>query len=118
MTCNGCACQEAHAEDVARLTKQLDEARAELAVARSLHDVAISQRDGANFLLSEVERERDEAREKLAKERYNVSLLRYSVIDLLMSADASWEERRLGHDWAEACEAARAAIAAIRKETG
>jgi hypothetical protein len=37
-------------------------------------------------------------------------VLRQALIDLLASADASWEERRLGHDWAEACEAARAAL--------
>jgi hypothetical protein len=33
--------------------------------------------------------------------------LKQALIDLLASADSSWEERRLGHDWAEACEAAR-----------
>jgi hypothetical protein len=31
--------------------------------------------------------------------------------NLLMSADCTWEQRRLGHDWAEACESARAALA-------
>ena len=30
---------------------------------------------------------------------------------LLLSADCAWEKRGKGHDWAESCEAARAAIA-------
>lgn len=36
--------------------------------------------------------------------------LRRSLGDLLLSADAMWEEKRLGHDWAEACEVARAVL--------
>lgn len=35
---------------------------------------------------------------------------------LLMSADASWRERGVGHDWDEACEVALAAMAKARGE--
>jgi hypothetical protein len=33
------------------------------------------------------------------------------IVNLLLSADAEWERRDGGHDWAEACRIARAAIA-------
>jgi hypothetical protein len=33
------------------------------------------------------------------------------ITDLLASADCTWEERGLGHDWAEAVAGARAALA-------
>ena len=33
--------------------------------------------------------------------------LRETVGNLLLSADAAWEEHNLGHDWREACEGAR-----------
>ena len=36
--------------------------------------------------------------------------LREALADMLKSADASWEERGEGHDWAEACEMARALL--------
>jgi hypothetical protein len=49
--------------------------------------------------LAQIERQRDS--------------LRHALADLLNSADASWEERGLGHDWPEACEQARQ----ILKET-
>ena len=32
--------------------------------------------------------------------------------DLLMSAESEWENKRLGHDWAEACESTRELLAA------
>ena len=34
---------------------------------------------------------------------------------LLLSADASWEDNDLGHDWKDACEIARAAIAEVKE---
>jgi hypothetical protein len=37
--------------------------------------------------------------------------LRQALVDLLGSADCSWEEQGGGHDWPEACEEARAAWA-------
>ena len=45
------------ADLLALLREERDEARAELALAKSLHDVAVSQRGGANYLLGEVERD-------------------------------------------------------------
>lgn len=39
-----------------------------------------------------------------------VKRLRTALRGLLLSADAAWEERREGHDWPEACKAARAAL--------
>lgn len=41
--------------------------------------------------------------------KVNAALLE-ALGDLLKSADASWEEHGLGHDWRDACETARAAI--------
>lgn len=54
--------------------RERDEARAELALARSLHDVAVSQRDGNAYLLAQVERERDEAREEVARLRERLQI--------------------------------------------
>lgn len=39
-----------------------------------------------------------------------VDLLEQVVRDLLLSADAAWEQRGEGHDWAEACKRARKAV--------
>lgn len=38
-----------------------------LDLAKSLHDVAVNQRNGANFLLEEITKERDDARIKINK---------------------------------------------------
>jgi hypothetical protein len=38
--------------------------------------------------------------------------------DLLLSADCTWESNNGGHDWREACEAARAALALHRSGSG
>jgi hypothetical protein len=43
--------------------------------------------------------------------RRRVRELRDCISNLLLSADVSWEEQRLGHDWAETCEGARAELA-------
>lgn len=45
------------------------EMQAELDLARSLHDVAVRQRDAANFLLEQVTREREDARVEVARLR-------------------------------------------------
>ena len=42
--------------------------------------------------------------------RSRVQALEDALRGLLLSADCGWEERNEGHDWAEACTAARAAI--------
>lgn len=39
-----------------------------------------------------------------------ISDLRAALRNLLLSADSMWEERRMGHDWAEAMQAARKAL--------
>jgi hypothetical protein len=36
--------------------------------------------------------------------------LREALGDLLLSADASWETNDMGHDWRDACKAARAML--------
>lgn len=43
--------------------------------------------------------------------RTRVGELEAALRGVLLSADASWEEGRWGHDWPEACVAARAALA-------
>jgi len=43
--------------------------------------------------------------------RLERAALRQAIRDLLMSADCEWENKRLGHDWAEACDAARVLLA-------
>ena len=54
--------------------------------------------------------ERDRLREKLAAANRREGALIQTIKDLLMSADCSWEERNEGHDWLEACRAARKAL--------
>lgn len=44
-----------------------------------------------------------------------VKMLRSQIHDMLLSADCTWEARRKGHDWAEACESARAILEATAK---
>ena len=43
--------------------------------------------------------------------RARIKELGETIRDLLLSADCTWEERKEGHDWAEACVAARRALA-------
>jgi hypothetical protein len=64
--------------DVRQALRERDEARAEAVLAKSLHDVAVSQRDGANYLLRETERERDELRAKI--EGQGVGLTALSIL--------------------------------------
>ena len=45
-----------------------------------------------------------------AKLRARVAELISAMNGLLLSADASWEDSRDGHDWPEACQEARAAL--------
>lgn len=42
--------------------------------------------------------------------RNHANRLHAALWGLLLSADAAWEENGGGHDWHEACEAARAAL--------
>ena len=39
----------------------------------------------------------------------------HALRGLLLSADCAWEERNEGHDWAEACQKARAALQAYEE---
>ena len=49
-------------------------------------------------------RERDRLRDRLGEAN---TVVRH----LMLSADANWELERMGHDWADACEEARAFLA-------
>lgn len=53
----------------------------------------------------------DENMAAMQRRAARIEKLEQTIRDLLASADCTWEERRLGHDWADACEAARAALA-------
>lgn len=48
---------------------------------------------------------------QIESDRAIIAELLAALKGLLLSADASWEDNRGGHDWPEACEAARTAIA-------
>jgi hypothetical protein len=61
-------------------------------------------------LIAEGQREIAEARAEVERLRSRLATVEGALRDLLLSADCTWEERRLGHDWADACEAARAAL--------
>lgn len=39
-----------------------------------------------------------------------IGFLMEMISDLLLAADASWEERNEGHDWAETCRRARTVV--------
>jgi hypothetical protein len=51
--------------------------------------------------------------QRLAKAEATVWRLTEALRGLLLSADCSWEEQGGGHDWPEACEEARAALATV-----
>lgn len=49
-------------------------------------------------------------------EAEKVSKLEQALRDMLASADCEWENRKQGHDWAEACQQARVALGLPREE--
>lgn len=63
--------------------------------------------------LGKAKQYNDELQAELAKCQRERDALAEIVRKLLLSADASWEERSLGHDWKDACEEARAALAML-----
>jgi hypothetical protein len=71
----------------------------ELDALRALHEQAVAE---GQRLSAEVARLREE-RDRIAG----------ALRAMLLSADCTWEERRLGHDWAETCDASRAALASL-----
>ena len=73
-------------EEIDRLRQERDEARDE-------KDGALIREEGAVAIEAEVDR------------------LRGLLVDGLNSADCTWEERNEGHDWADWCKRARAALA-------
>lgn len=50
------------------------------------------------------------SRTALPRALRQLALLEVALIELLLSADASWEEQNLGHDWRRACDRARKAL--------
>lgn len=62
---------------------------------------------------SELDECRRENRELLARIR-KLEGLKSVIIGLLMSADCTWEERNEGHDWPEAVQFARQALADLK----
>lgn len=60
---------ECGADDACAFARERDSARADAVLAKSMHDVAVRQRDAANFLLEQVTREREDARVEVARLR-------------------------------------------------
>ena len=56
-------------------------------------------------------RERRSKDETIARQAERIRVLEEALRGILLSADASWEEGGLGHDWPEAMAAARLALA-------
>jgi hypothetical protein len=63
----------------------------------------------------DMAKELEQAEAKLSEAKADVSRLSLALHGMLQCQDASWEEQRAGHDWPEACDAARAALAAAAK---
>lgn len=82
---------------LAALEAERDEWRRVASAQAGLHDAAETALEG-------VLEERDRLRERLVEAKTVVS-------HLMLSADANWELKRIGHDWADACEKARAFLA-------
>jgi hypothetical protein len=76
---------------------------------REMKDEKMSDEDQIKHLLGVLRARALAAEEKVAR-------LRLVIQKLLMSADCTWEERREGHDWAEACAEARLEIGIDLKE--
>jgi hypothetical protein len=96
-----------------RLTEEIQKLRGLLGYIREceggealLHEAHALEWVRQDDLREEVE----EARAEVERLRSRLATVEGALRDLLLSADCTWEERRLGHDWAEACEAARAAL--------
>ncbi len=78
---------------------------------RKLRDLTGMWAHGEDAVVDQVVAEVERLRERATAAEAREARLKQALRDLLMSADCTWEERREGHDWAEACEAARAALA-------
>jgi len=67
--------------------------------------------------LSEIEARQDIPAliEEVRNRGQRLAEAKIQIRNLLLSADAMWEEQRMGHDWAESCKEARAFI---RSESG
>lgn len=57
-----------------------------------------------------------EANQQLAAAKAEIARKDAALRGLLLSADCSWEENNEGHDWKEACNEARKALAATQPE--
>jgi len=97
----------------ARLTEEIQKLRGLLGYVREceggedlLHEAYALKWVRQDDLREEVE----EARAEVERLRSRLATVKRALRNLLLSADCTWEEQRLGHDWAEACEAARAAL--------
>jgi len=116
--------QELEAEN-ARLREQLEQAQAEAAAMREalapfanveidpgvpdhLTFYVIGQTDYKPLTVKDVRNARQALSTSAGREyAERVRKLEAALRGLLLSADCSWEERGEGHDWQEACEAAR-----------
>lgn len=69
-----------------------------------------------HWIQSTVDAEGDAQRkhEECEALRIERDALRQALVGMLQSQDCTWEERNEGHDWAQACAAARAALASRR----
>lgn len=72
-----------------KVVKERDEALAELALTKSLHDVAVRQRDAANWLVEQLTNERDEARTEILALK---ECLRWYVENDDTIAGGKWDE--------------------------
>lgn len=61
--------------------------------------------------------EHDELGKQMKRLQKQQDELLAACMALLMSADVAWEINNLGHDWPEACEQARAAIASVTADS-
>lgn len=67
----------------------------------------------ADYLEAQLDRlkiELGNALRELADTKDERDRLREVVKNLLLSADCEWENRNIGHDWADACAAARSEL--------
>lgn len=65
---------ECGADDACAFARERDAAKADAALAKSLHDVAVRQRDAANWLVEQLTKERDDARSEASRLREKLDL--------------------------------------------
>lgn len=73
----------------------------------TIFDIAVMAQTPLLEQLDQLEEENERLQKRVAE-------LETAVRDLLISADATWEDHNIGHDWPEACKRARRLLPTIK----